>query len=368
MTSLQAAHADGVCLRYPDSLGIYPQVTQENAAAMLIRAISLAQSTPFGWGYIDKPPDGSLFLVFQTPQLQCPPDGIVYQDREQKYYLPCGNNKELEVCEVKLGFVPGVDQFAYRVRRRFRMYKGGHPQLMLIHYSRGQSTTIVPSLNSPARNYPLRPVNEPAIFVLGERQGQKVYPNGVAPPLAASADRGIVQFNMPPNVGAGAGMGGMGGMGAGPLPGNPAAMLAHQNSNMEVLERRAQRERGMSMFLAFRSRLRRSWRWAADEAENISTRTLALTRYRRNHEYMNEVFMHARLTIPVFAGDKKASASPPYSIFKLSDLEENWCAKTAAEVEELKNKAAARKQAADAARDQLRDVPMGGLAISDPVP
>lgn len=25
----------------------------------------------------------------------------------------------------------------------------------------------------------------------------------------------------------------------------------------------------------------------------ISTRTLALTRYKRNHEYMNEVFMYA---------------------------------------------------------------------------
>ncbi len=30
-----------------------------------------------------------------------------------------------------------------------------------------------------------------------------------------------------------------------------------------------------------------------DESETISTRTLALTRYRRNHEFMNEVFMYA---------------------------------------------------------------------------
>ena len=32
---------------------------------------------------------------------------------------------------------------------------------------------------------------------------------------------------------------------------------------------------------------------SADENETISTKILALTRYRRNHEYMNEVFMHA---------------------------------------------------------------------------
>ena len=30
-----------------------------------------------------------------------------------------------------------------------------------------------------------------------------------------------------------------------------------------------------------------------EELEHISTRTLALTRYRRNHELMNEVFIHA---------------------------------------------------------------------------
>ena len=30
-----------------------------------------------------------------------------------------------------------------------------------------------------------------------------------------------------------------------------------------------------------------------DEHEHISTRSLALARYKRNHDYMNEVFNHA---------------------------------------------------------------------------
>lgn len=33
--------------------------------------------------------------------------------------------------------------------------------------------------------------------------------------------------------------------------------------------------------------------YRTEESEMISTRTLALTRYRRNHEFMNEVFMYA---------------------------------------------------------------------------
>ena len=63
---------------------------------------------------------------------------------------------------------------------------------------------------------------------------------------------------------------------------------------------------------------------SADESETISTRTLALTRYRRNHEFMNEVFMYAAFGahivflssfVHVFdrfgLGDKKAPPPPP---------------------------------------------------------
>ena len=93
---------------------------------------------------------------------------------------------------------------------------------------------IMPAMNQPARNYPLRPVNEPAIYVMGERQGQKVYPNAGGPgpvPIPPAGDRPGMNYGMP-------------GMG---MPGNQQAMLAHQNSSMEALERRGQRDRGQSM-------------------------------------------------------------------------------------------------------------------------
>jgi hypothetical protein len=40
------------------------------------------------------------------------------------------------------------------------------------------SITEIPPhlLNQPVRLYPLREVNEPAVYVVGERAGQKVYP------------------------------------------------------------------------------------------------------------------------------------------------------------------------------------------------
>ena len=149
------------------------------------------------------------------------------------------------------------------------------------------------------------------MFVLGERQGQRVPPSG---PIGG----------MPPNVGMGVGAGagvGVGmGMGVGGRP-DAQAMIAQQNREMEALERRSQRERSGSMNPAQVCRVARKKKYSAtsfffgsdpsssqrqpqppqrhdeedsaEELEHISTRTLALTRYRRNHELMNEVFTHA---------------------------------------------------------------------------
>lgn len=78
-------------------------------------------------------------------------------------------------------------------------------------------------MNTPVRPYPLRPVQEPPVYIAGEKSGQKVYPPNSGPPSQG----------MPPS----AGMPGQIGMN----------QIAHQNSQMEMLERRREREtRGRS--------------------------------------------------------------------------------------------------------------------------
>jgi TnpA family transposase len=48
--------------------------------------------------------------------------------------------------ECKYGFIPGSGETAAnRIRRKFRMTKGGNPQLILVHYSRGQAVRKSPS-------------------------------------------------------------------------------------------------------------------------------------------------------------------------------------------------------------------------------
>lgn len=69
------------------------------------------------------------------------------------------------------------------------------------------------------------------------------------------------------------------------------------------------------------------------EKEMISTRTLALTRFQRNHEFMDEVFMQAALGLSTSLvhlselilgnpGDKHPpKRKSPWSIFDASELE-----------------------------------------------
>jgi Fungal domain of unknown function (DUF1750) len=151
--------------------------------------------------------------------------------------------QELEVYEAKYGFVPGSDTNAWRFRRRYRLSKGGHPSLFLVHYTQGPQTRrlpvtqrfcfiltpnieILPALNQPVRSYPLRVVNEPSVYIAGDKMGQKVYASGTGP-----------MHGIPPSIP--------------PMqqPGMPMnftqqqAMVAQQNNNMEMLERRREQER-----------------------------------------------------------------------------------------------------------------------------
>ena len=94
-------------------------------------------------------------------------------------------------------------------------------------------------------------------------------------------------------------------------PGHQAALLAAQNREMEAMERRQARERAAMpvraesqsprftspyqfVFLSFQPHAHAQHdEDSGDEFDHISTRSLALARYKRNHDYMNEVFNYA---------------------------------------------------------------------------
>ncbi|KAJ7156869.1 hypothetical protein C8R43DRAFT_997483 [Mycena crocata] len=315
MASFHQAQAEGLCLRFPENLGMHRELTIENAVILLMRGMQSSGNIPYSWGFVDKPPEGQTLLLFLPGQTPFPNDGIRYQESETKYTMAVGGTRELEVHEVKFGFAPGVDTGAWRVRRRYRMVKGGNPQLVLAHYSRGPVTQISPALmNQPIRTYPLRVFNEPSVFVMGDKAGQKVYP---------------------PNAGPQAG-GGLGGMPMGMNFNSQQAMVAQQSNNMGMLDRRREQEQ--------RARAGSSARPprvddddSGDEHDTISTRALSLTRYRRNHDIMAEVFTHA-----AFSPKNVPPPPSPFLIFNKDELEAQ-SEKLKAEIELLRARAVERK-------------------------
>ncbi|KIY52471.1 hypothetical protein FISHEDRAFT_69890 [Fistulina hepatica ATCC 64428] len=164
-------------LRYPDQLPLHATLTLEQAFKFLSSAPQMSMNRPYSWGYIDRPPEGQLLLLFLPNSKAFPNDGIRWQEEEVMHPVSAGGNREMEVYEVKAGFAPGIDELAWRVRRRFRLSKGGHPQLQLVHYSRGQNRPIIPSLMSqPVRAYPLPHITQPPVVVLGDK---KPFPPGM---------------------------------------------------------------------------------------------------------------------------------------------------------------------------------------------
>jgi len=170
-------------------------------------------------------------------------------------------------------------------------------------------------MNQPIRSYPLRIVNEPSVYVSGDNRGQKVYPPGAGP----------MQSSAPPM----------------PQPMNfsqQQAMVAQQNTSMEMLERRREQDRARNPTGPPGGRPPRPEDDdSGDEMDQISTRTLALNRYKRNHDMMNEVFQYAAFS------DKNAPPPPsPYSIFDKTEIEEKT-QKLQEEIEALMVKNAERK-------------------------
>lgn len=53
--SFQQPLPDPPCLRFPENLGLHPNVTVEAAANMLARAAQLSLTIPYSWTFIDKP-------------------------------------------------------------------------------------------------------------------------------------------------------------------------------------------------------------------------------------------------------------------------------------------------------------------------
>ena len=119
----QAAQ-EGIYLRFPDNIAPQRELSYENAINMLLRGAVMAQNVPFTWAYIDKPMDGSLFLLFHPQNVPFAIDGLRFQDSETKYPIPAGArvSTPTPTSQPPLTSAPGArsrrDKIRLRPRRR----------------------------------------------------------------------------------------------------------------------------------------------------------------------------------------------------------------------------------------------------------
>ncbi|KAJ4483941.1 hypothetical protein J3R30DRAFT_3425986 [Lentinula aciculospora] len=405
LPEIQQLQAEGLVLRFPDIM-MNAQVSLDGAITLLLRAAQQAVTVPFVWSWIDRAQDGQTFIVFLPSHSPFPSDGIRWNEPENKFSLNQGTPKELEVCEVKFGSVPGSGEtMAARIRRRYRLVHGtgmsgigAMPQLWVVHYTRGPNGPPIPPAvaNQPVRMYPLRQVNEPPMFVAGDKLGQKAFPGqglGGGMPSGGPGIGAGMPGGMPgiqpgigggPMIGAGGMPGAIGGMpgGAGTAAFNQQqaqALLAQQNVNMEMLEARRTHSlsgrggplpppgvpgapgihgppvpgphgRGIppqGTSVTGVPPVRRPVGPtgmhddddSGDEVDSISTRTLALTRYKRNHDLMNEVFVKASFGVQ----PNSKPLTSPYAIYDKKEINDK-VAKLSSEIEALKTRADERKR------------------------
>ncbi|ELU44855.1 hypothetical protein AG1IA_01114 [Rhizoctonia solani AG-1 IA] len=152
-------------LRCTHHFAARPSLTFEEAIQFLHQLCSgPGANLTYSWQFIDKPS-----VSAPTPLI----DGIHYLDNETTYRP----SQELEVQEVRFGFIPVLSLFTIprdpQSVRKIIIDKNNFANLII-------DTALPPTMNVPIRNYPLPIINEPPMYVVGEKSGQRVMaPNAV---------------------------------------------------------------------------------------------------------------------------------------------------------------------------------------------
>ncbi|KAI9892085.1 MAG: hypothetical protein M1814_001791 [Vezdaea aestivalis] len=124
----------------------------EDALKKLIDAPTIVKDqAPMIWMFLEAPPDGTVFLVWQASQLgiQFASDGYVWADQEVGRNINIGG-LTIEVWQHQIGYVMGRDQMTNHARFRFRIIGSADPKvafdpsLWIIHYAMSEPARRVP--------------------------------------------------------------------------------------------------------------------------------------------------------------------------------------------------------------------------------
>ncbi|CAG8465314.1 3133_t:CDS:2 [Ambispora leptoticha] len=246
----------------------YPSLTPDMATEMLTKAMNLINQIAFSFLYIDRPADGQVYLICLPPNDEdLPPDGFHYLENEQSYKMTLPDGRELLCFERRGGYAPN-EQFTSKIRRRYRL-NVGNENLQILHYARledNQRQMLTPTgvLRTPPRKFP-PPMSAVSPYIRGQPQPQPQQqtpiqsvqmpqqtpvraPNQI-PTAAATLSSSYMQF---------------------PTRATSVPYVGQKgiNNNMVVANIKSNNRRG----------------------KTAKPREISLARYKRNHDYIEEIF------------------------------------------------------------------------------
>lgn len=137
----------------------FPQVPgalhPEKLAEWLLASPKITRDqAPFYWTYLDRPADGTLFLVWQSMAMGAdyPSDGYIWAPAETAVQYEISSGFTLEMYQQKVGYAPN-EPVATHSRRRYRLMpkfanppgQQPDPCLWIIHYTQCEPADRVPS-------------------------------------------------------------------------------------------------------------------------------------------------------------------------------------------------------------------------------
>ncbi|KAF9102670.1 hypothetical protein BGX29_004339 [Mortierella sp. GBA35] len=304
---------------------IYTVMNPQIATELLDRAwLMLSQGQiSFSFNYIDKPKEGSgFFLKVQPDEGMAPHDGFQYMDDEVNYGYP--GDARLSISERSQGFAAG-DQYTHIVRRRYTLTQPGRDTLAFLHYAKAElnrSVVVDPRrARTPARQYPLKPI--PGVtggpVPVPQQPPQQGYPQGYrpqqAPPKMAGPYAGSPINGSPASPQQAPGNYGRFAAVPAPVPGPPGGQpgpqrLAsvnsgaygsqrHEKKSSHKKHQQQQQHQQPQMTPQQHAQVMAQQQAQAqedaeepsgDELDFLTAKDVAVARYKRNHDYIAEVF------------------------------------------------------------------------------
>ncbi|KAF9903186.1 hypothetical protein EC991_004094 [Linnemannia zychae] len=304
---------------------IYNVMNPQIATELLDRAwLMLSQGQiSFSFNYIDKPKEGSGFFLKVQPDegIMAPHDGFQYMDDEVSYGYP--GDARLSITERSQGFATG-DQYTHIVRRRYTLTQPGRDTLAFLHYAKAElnRSVVVDArrARTPARQYPLKPI--PGIpggpVPVPQQPPQQGYPQGYrpqqVPPKMASPYAGSPINGSPASPQQAPGNYGRFATGPAPVPGPPGGQAGpqrlasvnsgvygnqrHEKKSSHKKHQQQQHQQPQMTPQQHAQVLAQQQAQAQEDAEEpsgdeldfLTAKDVAVARYKRNHDYIAEVF------------------------------------------------------------------------------